>query len=197
MGRLFHTSWISLLALVLLVAGASYYVGWTSGGLQRLVTLSNRRLGHVTLQISGARGTLHGGVHIDRLVLDHPRVHIVATNLDGRVALLPLLWQTIRVARLEIADLQVHVLPRPPSDGPPWQPHFLVGLLNIQAENVSVAHAELVSPSGLSQTAEQLHAVAQVGTREIRVFDSTMRYAGFDVRSSGTVRRGHADPAAG
>jgi translocation and assembly module TamB len=188
MRRLLHTSWISLLALVLLVAGASYYIGWTPSGLQRLVSLSNRRLGHVTLQISGARGTLHGGVHIDQLVVDHPRVHIVAINLDGRVALLPLLWQTIRVAHLQIEGLQIHVLPHPLQTGAPWQPHFLVGLLNIEAEDLAVAHAELISPSGVSLAAERVHAVAQVGTKEIRVFDSNMQYAGFQVRSTGTVR---------
>ncbi len=187
MRRLFHTSWISLLALLLLVGGAIYYVGWTSGGLQRLVALSSRRLGHVALQISGASGTLHGGVHIDRLVVDHPRAHIVATDLDGRVALLPLLWQSIRVSQLEIAGLQIHVLPHPPSGGPPWQAHFLVGLLNIQVESLVVAHAELVSPSGVTLAADQLHAVAQVGTKDIRVFDSTLHYAGFEVRSTGTV----------
>ncbi len=187
MRRLFHTSWISLLALALLVGGATYYVGWTPGGLQRLVTLSSRQLGHVTLQISGASGTLHGGVHIDRLVLDHPRVHIVATGMDGRVALLPLLWQTIRVSQLQIASLQIHILPHPPPGGPPWQPHFLVGLLNIQAESLGVAHAELVAPSGITVTADRLHAVAQVGTMDIRVFDSTLLYAGFEVRSTGTV----------
>jgi len=188
MRRLLHTSWISLLALVLLVVGASYYIGWTAGGLQRLVSLSNRRLGHVTLQISGARGTLHGGVHIDQLVVDHPRVHIVATNLDGRVALLPLLWQTIRVAHLQIGGVQIHVLPHPAQSGAVWQPHFLIGLLNIQAEDLAVEHAELISPSGVRLVADRLHAVAQVGTKEIRVFDSSMLYAGFDVRSTGTVR---------
>jgi translocation and assembly module TamB len=156
--------------------------------LQRLVSLSNRRLGHVTLQISGARGTLHGGVHIDRLVVDHPRVHIEASDLDGRVALLPLLWQTIRVAHLQIGALQIHVLPHPASSGAAWQPHFLVGLLNIQAEDLAVGHAELISPGGVSLAADGLHAVAQVGTKEIRVFDSRLLYAGFQVRSTGTLR---------
>jgi translocation and assembly module TamB len=184
---LLHTSWILLVALALLAGSAIYYVGWTPGGLQRLVSLSNRRLGHVTLQISGARGTLHDGVHIDRVEVDHERVQIIATGLDGRVALLPLLWQTIRVAHLKIGDLRIHVLPHPQPSGAPWQPHFLVGLLNIQSEDLHVAHAELISPSGVTLTADRLHAVAQVGAKDIRVFDSTMLYAGFEVRSTGTV----------
>ena len=85
MRRLLHTSWILILALLLLVAGSIYYLGWTEAGLQRLVSLANRRLGAVTLSLSGARGTLHGGVHFDRVEVDHARVQIVATGVDGLV----------------------------------------------------------------------------------------------------------------
>jgi len=49
MRRLLHTSWISVLALVLLLCGTIYYLGWTEAGLQRLVSLANGRLGPVTL----------------------------------------------------------------------------------------------------------------------------------------------------
>ncbi|MGH8252473.1 MAG: translocation/assembly module TamB domain-containing protein [Steroidobacteraceae bacterium] len=185
--RLLHTSWISLLALLLLVGGAIYYIGWTPGGLQRIVSLSNRRLGPITLSISGARGTLHDGLHVDRIEVDHARVQIVATNIDGRVALLPLLWQTIRVAHLAIADVKIHVLPHPQSNGAPWEPHFLVGLLNINAEDLNVAHTEIISPGGVSVTFDRMHTVALVGLKEIRVFDGAMLYLGWETRSSGSV----------
>ena len=187
MRRLLHTSWISLLALALLAAGAVYYLGWTESGLQRLVSLASRRLGPVTLAIAGARGTLHGGLHFDRIVVDHQRVHIVAIGLDGRVALLPLLWQTIRVSYLDIGELRIHVLPHADQPGQPGQPHFLVGLLSIQAAKLDVGHAELISPGGTSLAAEQLRVAAQIGAREIRIFDSSLHYAGFEVRSAGTV----------
>ncbi len=185
--RVLHTSWISLLALVLLVGGAIYYVGWTPGGLQRIVSLSSRQLGPVTLKISGVRGTLHGGLHIDRIEVDHARMQVVATNVDGRVALLPLLWQTIRVAHLSMADVKIHVLPHPQSNAAPWQPHFLVGLLNIRAEDLNIAHAEIISPSGVSVAFDRLHTVAVVGLNEIRVFEATMLYLGWETRSSGIV----------
>jgi translocation and assembly module TamB len=187
MRRLLHTSWILLLALLLLVAGAIYYLGWTAGGLQRLVWVANRRLGPVTLTISGARGTLHGGLHVDRVVVEHERARVTAVRVDGRVALLPLLWQTIRVTQADIGDVQVQVLPHLDT-GPPWTPHFLVGLLNIQADRVTVGHAEVIAPSGASMAADQVQAVALIGTSEIRILDSTLRYAGFEVRSVGTVR---------
>ena len=188
MRRLLHTSWILLLALALLVAGAIYYLGWTEAGLQRLVSLANRRLGPVTLSLSGARGTLHGGVHFDRVEVDHQRVTIVATRVDGRVALLPLLWQTISVRRLDVGDVRVHVLPHENNPGDVWEPHFLVGLLRINAERLNADHVELISPGGTTLDADQLSSAAQIGTREIRIFDSSLHYAGFEVRSSGSVR---------
>src|SRR5579862_8590072 len=133
MRRLLHTSWISILALVLLVAGAIYYLGWTEAGLQRLVSLANRRIGPVTLVLAGARGTLHGGVHLDRVEVDHQRVQVIVSQVDGSVALLPLLWQTISVSQLHVGDAVIHVLPHQSQPGDTWQPHFLVGLLKIEA----------------------------------------------------------------
>src|SRR5258708_19298103 len=157
MRHLLHTSWISLLALILLVAGAIYYFGWTASGLQQLMWRANRRLGPVTLTLSGARGPLHGGLHVDRVVVEHQRVRVTAVGVDGRVALLPLLWQTIRVIHAEIGSAQVQVLPHRDTGGPPWKPHFLVGLLNIQAEQVSIRHAEVIAPAGPRVAPNQLH----------------------------------------
>ncbi|HKC16935.1 MAG TPA: translocation/assembly module TamB domain-containing protein [Steroidobacteraceae bacterium] len=193
MRRLFHTSWISLAALLLLVGGAIYYFGWTAGGLQRLVWLANRRLGPVTLTISGARGTLHGGLHVDRVVVDHQRVRVTAVRLDGRVALLPLLWQTIHVTQAEIGDVQVQVWPHA-AGGPPWTPHFLVGLLNIQADQVRIGHAEVIAPGGSSVAADQLQGAALIGNHEIRILDGALRYGSFEVRAVGSVFA--ADPVA-
>ena len=187
MRRLLHSSWISLLALVLLVFGATYYLGWTEAGLQRLVSLANGRIGPVTLSISGARGTLHSGVHVDRVEVDHQRVQIIATRIDGTVALLPLLWQTISVNRLDVGEVVVHVLPHISQPGDTWEPHFLVGLLNIEAVQLNAGHATLISPGGTTLEADQLHAAAQITTHEIRIFESTLTYSGFEVRSVGTV----------
>ena len=188
MRRLLHTSWIFLLALVLLVVGVIYYLGWTESGLKRLVSLANGRVGPVTLSLTGARGTLHGGLHFDRVEIDHQRVQIVATQLDGRLALLPLLWQTISLTRLDIGDVIVHVLPHVSNPNDIWEPHFLVGLLKIEAVKLGVGHVTLISPGGTTLEAEQLRAAAQIGTREIRILDSQLNYSGFELQGNGTVR---------
>ncbi len=127
-------------------------------------------------------------MHFDRVEVDHQRVQVIATGIEGRVALLPLLWQTISVTQLDIGDVLVHVLPHASQPGDVWEPHFLVGLLNIEAVQLHADHAKLVSPGGTTLEADQLHAAAQIGTREIRIFDSTLNYSGFEVRSAGTVR---------
>jgi translocation and assembly module TamB len=188
MRRLLHTSWISLLALVLLVIGSIYYLGWTEAGLQRLVSLANRRIGPVTLTLTGARGTLHSGLHFDRVEVDHQRVQVVVNHVDGSVALLPLLWQTIRVTRLDVGEALVHVLPHVSQPGDTWAPHFLVGLLNIEATQLSAGHVTLVAPGGTTLEADHVHIAAQIGTHEIRILDSTLNYSGFEVHSVGTVR---------
>ncbi|HEV7431787.1 MAG TPA: translocation/assembly module TamB domain-containing protein [Steroidobacteraceae bacterium] len=187
MRRLLHTSWISLLALVLLVLGTLYYLGWTEAGLQRLVSLANRRLGPVTLSLAGARGTLHSGLHFDRVEVDHQRVQIIATRIDGSVALLPLLWQTINVSHLDIGEVTVHVLPHVSQPIDTWEPHFLIGLLNIEAPRLRVGHATLISPGGTTLEANELRAAAKIDSKDIRIFDSTLDYSGFAVHSIGTV----------
>jgi autotransporter translocation and assembly factor TamB len=185
--RLLHTSWILVLALALLAAGAIYYAGWTESGLQRLASLASRRLGPVTLSIAGARGTLHGGLHVDRIEVDHQRVRVVVTGVDGRIALLPLLWQTIRVSRLELGNVRVEVLPHtgPPSE--PWQPHFLAGLLGIEVARLELGHAAIVAASGTTVEADRLSLAAQLGPKEIRVFDGTLHYSGFAVHAAGVL----------
>ncbi len=186
--RLFHSSWITLLALLLLVGALIWYAGWTQAGLQRLASLASRRLGPVSMQIHGARGTLYGGLHIDAFTLDHRRVHISATDLNGRVALLPLLWQSIHVREARIASVHIHVL-SPPDDGSaPWKPHFLVGLLNLQADQVTINHVELLTTSGRSLSFEQLRGTAGLDVRDIKIYDSSVLYSGFLVQGKGRLR---------
>ncbi len=188
MRRLLHSSWISLLALVLLVGGLIWYAGWTQAGLQRLVSMASRRLGPVSMQIQGAHGTLYRGLHIDSFTLDHRRVHISAKDLNGRVALLPLLWQSIQVREARIGSVQIHVLSPSDAAGAPWKPHFLVGLLNLQADQIAIGHIELLTTSGRSFSFDQLHGTAALDVRDIRIYDSSMLYSGFVVQSKGRLR---------
>jgi len=187
MRALLHSSWIGLLCLALLVGGLTYYVGWTPSGLQRLVSLANRRLGPVTLHISGARGSLNTAVHFDTVIVEHRRVRVEAHDVNGRVALLPLLWQSIHVLQAQIGTVQVHVLPVLDTGGAPWQPHFLIGLLTLRAEHATLGRCEVITPNGYRQSAEQLHGAAALDVSNIDVFDSDMLYGGVLVQGKGRV----------
>jgi len=187
MRRLLHSSWISVVALALLSALAIYYAGWTEAGFQHLASFASRRLGPVTLALTGARGTLHGGFHLDHVEVDHERVRVIVDGIDGRITLLPLLWQTIRVKHLALGDVRVEVLPHTGPQGEPWTPHFLTGLLRIDVARLEVGHATIVAPSGTSVEADRLSLATQLGAKEIRVFDGLLHYSGFAVHASGVL----------
>ncbi len=187
MRRLFHSSWIAVLALLLLVGALIYYAGWTESGFRNLAALASRRLGPVTLQIKGTRGTLHGGLHVDSFTLDHHRVHISATNIEGRVALLPLLWQSIKVRSCHIESVQVKVLPVTDSGSAPWKPHFLIGLLTLQADQAAIDHVELITTSGRSFSFDNIRGAAGLDVNDIHIYDGSMLYSGFKLQSKGLL----------
>ena len=74
MHRAVHFSWISLVLLLLAAGGMSYYLGWTESGFRLVAAQLNGKLGPVTMQIRGARGTLVSGIKVDQLIIDHKRV---------------------------------------------------------------------------------------------------------------------------
>src|SRR5215470_15882345 len=77
-------------------SAAVYYVVFTEDGLQFVLRRIPHRLGSVQLDIVNAKGTLAHGIRIERIDVEHERVHVRVEGLEGRVALLPLLVQTIR-----------------------------------------------------------------------------------------------------
>ena len=112
MVRWLHLCWSLPLVLFVLALGALDYLAYTPAGLKVVAHALNRQLGPVRLQIFGARGTLAHAAHVDRLVIDHRRVHIEIENADGQMAILPLAWRTISIPHLHVERLLVHVLDR-------------------------------------------------------------------------------------
>ena len=186
MRRLFHSSWILLVALVLACAGAVGWLGYSEAGLQWMAAKASRRLGPVELEIEGARGTLYAGLHVDRVVVRHRRVIVTVEGLDGRAALLPLLWQTIDVERASIRRAVVRVLPQE-QPTTPWRPHFLPGLLNIEARHVEIGHAEVYAPSGVGIDGDDIRGVATIGSREIRIYQGSVHRGIASATAHGSV----------
>jgi translocation and assembly module TamB len=188
MARLLHLCWSLPLLLAVLALGAVDYLAYSTGGLQVVSRALNRRIGPVTLHIEGATGTLAHGLHLDRLVIDHRRVHIEIENATGQLGILPLAWRTIYVPRVHAERLLIRVLPHV-DDGRYWEPHFLPPLTQIDARFAYVEHWRLITPNGNTLDTTKVQAVGTVLQKVIHVYSGALDYNDvLRVQMSGDVR---------
>src|SRR6516225_7369697 len=115
---------------------------FTTGGLQFVIRHLPQQLGPVRLTITGVSGTVSRGLTIQRVEIEHELVHLTLTGIEGRVALRPLVLQTIRVAhgKVQSALIEVKHRAKPPTPGPN---NFLPAWLMINVEDASVGSARL------------------------------------------------------
>jgi translocation and assembly module TamB len=183
--HLLHLLWIPLALLLALLA--LYFLAYTPSGLTLIATHLTGRVGPVQIQIQGASGTLAHGAHVERLVIDHHRVHIEIEDASARLAILPLAWQMIRVPEAHAARLLVHALPENQPEKP-WQPHFLPALMRIMAERVEVQSWRLIATNGMEFDSSAVSAVGAVYPKSIRIYASALDFHGVQLRGSGEVR---------
>jgi translocation and assembly module TamB len=185
-----------LAGLLLLVAisvpsAAVYYVVFTEEGLQSLVKRIPHRMGGVELDIVNLRGTLAHGIRVERVEIDHERVHVRVDGLRAKVALLPLLLQTIRTRGTVIGSVYVEVRRRtkPPTPSPPY---FLPRWLIISADQAQIGSAVVVAPNGVRIAATGLVASAILRHRSIRFFEAMLQMG--DLHYAGIGARRAEDP---
>lgn len=184
---------IGLLALVtLLPSAAVVWLAATERGLQTLATRLHQ-VGPVTLQIEGASGTLASGFHLDVFDLRHKRVHLHLLDLNGQLALLPLLWQTLTVTRLQVGDALIDVRPH---EGPdlPWEPHFLPRFVKLHADDVNISKATLLLVDKLHFDITGVHAAGAVFNKQIRIYQSQLALPGSHLQLSSDGRVYAAKP---
>src|SRR5206468_2793476 len=94
---------------------------YTNAGLQFAIRHIPHRFSGVQLDIIGARGTVAEGLSVERVEIDHDLVHLTFQRIEGRVALMPLMLQTIRVLHGSVGSALIAVKPRsrPPGPGGP------------------------------------------------------------------------------
>jgi translocation and assembly module TamB len=145
---------------------------FTESGLQFVVRHIPERLGPVRLIIVGVHGTVASGLHIDRVEIDHELVHLTFEGIDGRVALTPLLLQTIRSTNATVHSALIDVKRRthPATPGPP--PPFLPRWLLISAEHATVDDAVLTVYNGVRLEATHITGAAVLRHRTIRFFQA-------------------------
>jgi len=187
MRRLFHSSWMALVALLASALAALYWLGWTESGLDFLASKLSRTIGPVEMRFEGPRGTLAYGLHMDRFVLDHRRVHIEADDINLSASLVRLFALNIHVnPDARVARLLIRVLPNT-DDKSDWQPHFLRGPLIIEVPGITVAQGTLVATNGSAYDVTRLQAAGTVRAYSIRVYSGQFDYAGMQLQAEGTV----------
>jgi len=160
---------------------------FTSGGLQFVIRHLPQQLGPVRLTITGVSGTVSHGLTIQRVEIEHDLVHITLTGIEGRVALRPLVLQTIRVAhgKVENALIEVKRRTKPSIPGPT---NFLPAWLIINVEDGQVGSAKLTVYNGFHLEADDVRAAAVIRQHYIRFFSAEGRLEDAHVSALGTLR---------
>lgn len=161
----------SLIVGPFVVLGSALY---SESGAQFIVRHLPRHLGGVTLDITGLTGTVAGGLHVERVEIDQALVHLKIEGIEGRVALAPLLLQTIRVtsASVRSADIQVKRRVQPATPAPSAPLSFLPRWLLISAEAARVQRADLSVYNGFRLQVTDLRGASVIRHASIRFFQA-------------------------
>lgn len=192
MARRFTLAFAVLLAVLCALPFALlYYLAFTPEGLAMIVARVPHRIGPVTMEIGTVRGTIAGGFDVSRFELTHQRVHLVIEAAHARLAIAPLLWQTIDVPVASARSVLIEVRPRtrPPGTS---APRFLPRLLRIDAGDARADAVTIVAPRGERIDFLATRASGVVRHRSIRIFDATAQFLGMRVSANGLLRA--ADP---
>jgi translocation and assembly module TamB len=165
---------------------------YTNGGLQFLIRHIPHRFSGIQLDIIGVRGTVAEGLTVERVDIDHDLVHLTFKRIEGRIALMPLAVQTLRVLHGSVGSalIEVKARHRPPGPGGPV---FLPRWMIISAEQAHVGSVTVAVPNGFRLEASNIDSVAVLHHRVIRFFQGEA-LIGDTFRVSGTGELRATDP---
>jgi translocation and assembly module TamB len=192
---------ITVAAAILVPAVLLWSALFTTTGLEFLVRHIPRQLGPVSLEITGVSGTIAAGVHVERVEIGHDLVHVEIEGIEGRVALAPLVLQTIHVRSGSVKSARIEVKRRtkPSTPGPPA---FLPRWLIISVDEARIGNATLTVYNGFHLAADDILGAAVVRHSYIRFFQADARLGSARISATGDLRatdplgmdlRGHLD----
>ena len=180
---------ISGLLILLAVAvptAAFYYIVFTESGLQFVLRQIPHKIAGTTLDIVNVRGTVAHGITAERVEIDHRLAHLRFEGISGRVAVLPLLWQTISAhnAVINSAFIQVRRSNRP-SDGSPLV--FLPQWMLVTADRTHIGSAVVIAPNGVRIEGHNIVAGGVVRHRTIRIFEADLMMGDAHITAFGAL----------
>lgn len=180
-----------LLLLVGLSAALVYYAAFTEQGLQFIVSHVPKRIGRAQLSITAPRGALASGFEVARIEIEHERSHLIFEGVRGRLAIAPLLWQTIdmRDARLRRAFIEVRRRTRPIKK---YTPRFLPAGVVVRVERAQIDSATLIATNGRRFDTSRIKASGVGRPRTLRFFETSFDWDVMHVTGSTQLRA--ADP---
>lgn len=187
---IFAVTALVLLLLATPLAGF-YYAAFTEEGLSFVVRHLPKRIGSARLNVSGVRGTIANGLHIDRVEVEHERVFLQFTDIDGRIALPPMLLQTVRAPRINVRNAYVEIRRRA-TPAPTGEPRFLPRTLQIRADVIHIATGTLRLPNGRKFDLTNTQASGIARHKTIRIFDAEGTMDALAIAGDATLRA--ADP---
>lgn len=182
---------IALVALLLLLSApviALFMLGHSEAALRYAVAQLPMKTGSLErLQVENVRGTLAGGFTAERIVIEHDLVFLSIEGVRGRLELLPLLWQTIDVSDLEIANLKIESRPRnqpPPTEAKP----FLPRLLTLEARQLRIRQSTVTPLTGASVVFDEVTAHGTIRERRIWIRDAKGSIGNIALEADGILK---------
>jgi translocation and assembly module TamB len=155
---------------VLLVIAALFWFSGREATLQRLLqTVANASGG--TLAVSGVSGSLHGAMHVQRLIYRNPQHHVVAEQVDLVWAPWQLLTGDIAILQLRARTLTVENLPAP--ETPPQLPQTLALPVALNIDHAEIGQINFVAPDQRLQLQQLRFGLAADG-RQWRLRDASV-----------------------
>ena len=180
-------SGLLILFAVAVPIAAVYYAVFTESGLQFVVRQIPHKVGGVRLDIVNVKGTIASGISAERVEIDHRLVHLRFEGIQGRVHLLPLLWQTIHSTDAVIHSTYIEVKrrTRPPDGSPPFfLPHWML----ITSDHLRLDDAVLVVPNGTRLEWTNLSGAGVVRPHTIRLYQAEADMGTVHVSAIGRLR---------
>ena len=176
---------LGLLAAIPL--GALWALGHSPAALQALVARLPQRIGPVEyLAIEGVSGSIGGGLRIEQIEIRHDLAYIQIRGIRARLALWPLLWQSLETRELSIEEFALQPQPRdiPPPSRPPF---FLPGLVTAKIDRVDIARIVITQRSGLVVQLDKTRARGTIRQRSAKIEQIDSSLLGLQLTGAATL----------